>query len=108
MRFDRRPTVAGLALIGLAAVVVLDLFGVRAAIGSWIRVADPASGSTPALAMAIRDRTATVDSLEAALAADPALSLAILATGFGVGLVGGSTIAFFHQRRRIRRGERGE
>lgn len=105
MRPDRRTTVAGAALIGLAGVLLLDPLGVRAAIGSWFTVADPASGSPRALAATAADRADAVDSLEAALATDPILSLALLATGLGLGLIAGGTVAYLHQRRRIRRGE---
>ncbi|AGN02536.1 hypothetical protein L593_12985 [Salinarchaeum sp. Harcht-Bsk1] len=106
MRPDRRSVVAGAALLGVAVLALLDPLGLRAAIGSWFRVAGPASGSTRAIGASIQRRHATVDSLEAALAADPTLSLALLATGIGVGLIGGSIAAYLHQRRRIRRGER--
>jgi len=106
MRLDRRSIVAGVALIGVAALLLLDPLGIRAAVTSWFRVANPASGSTRAIARSIQGRAATVDSLTAALAADPALSLALLAIGIGVGLIAGSTAAYLHQRRRIRRGER--
>lgn len=105
MRSDRRTTVAGAVLIGFAGVLLLDPLGVRGASASWIRVADPVSGSPRALASAVVDRADSVDSLEAALAMDPILSLALLATGLGLGLVAGGTVAYLHQRRRIRRGE---
>jgi len=106
MRIDRRSTVAGAALVALAAFLVLDPLGVREGLGSWLQVADPASGPPRALAAAIADRTASVESLESALALDPPLSLALLATGLGLGVIAGSTVAYLHQRRRIRRGGR--
>jgi hypothetical protein len=108
MRIDRRSTATGAALLVFAALLFLDPLGIRSAIGAWIRVAEPAGGSTAEIAATIRDRAATVETLEAALQADPLLSLAILATGLGVGLLAGSTAAFVHQRRRIRRGDRGD
>ncbi|WP_248516184.1 hypothetical protein [Salinarchaeum laminariae] len=106
MRTDRRTTVAGLVAIGIAAVLLFDLFGVRSAVGSWVRVADPASGPPAAMAAAVSDRAGTVESLETALATDPTLSLALLAVGLGVGVIAGSTAAFLQQRRRLQRGER--
>lgn len=108
MRSDRRSTAAGAVLVALAGFVLLDPLGVRAVGDWWIRVTEPASGPPRALASAIQDRTATVESLESALAADPTLSLALLATGVGLGLFVGSTAAYVHQRRLIRRGEHDE
>lgn len=105
MRPDRRWTVAA-ALVALAVLLVLDPVGVHEAVGSWLQVADPASGSPRALALTIADRADTVASLESALATGPILSLALLTTGLGLGLVAGSTVAYLHQRRRIRRGGR--
>lgn len=95
-------------MLGLAALLLLDPLGIRSAVGAWIRVAEPASGSTAEIAATVRDRADAVETLDAALQADPLLSLAILAAGLGAGLVAGSTAAFLHQRRRIRRGDRGD
>lgn len=106
MRPDRRATVAGIALLGVTAVLLLDIFGSRSAIVAWIRVTEPATGSPSAMASTIASRAATVESLESALAADPTFSLAMLAAGIGVGLISGSVAAFVHQRRRLQRGER--
>ncbi|GAB3680963.1 hypothetical protein GCM10028857_04470 [Salinarchaeum chitinilyticum] len=106
MRFDRRATVAGVVLLGVTAVLLLDVFGIRSAVTAWLRVTEPATGTPAAMARTIARRADAVESLEAALATDPVLSLAVLATGIGVGLVGGSVVAFVHQRRRLRRGER--
>lgn len=106
MRPDRRTTVAGLVSVGIAAVLLFDLFGVRSAAASWVRVTDPASGSPEAMAATISNRAATVESLDAALATEPTLSLALLAAGLGGGLIAGSMAAFVQQRRRLQRGER--
>lgn len=108
MRPDRRSTAAGAVLVALTGFVLFDPLGVRAIVGSWVGIAEPVSGPPRALAPAIEDRTATLESLESALAADPTLSLAILATGVGLGLLVGSTAAYVHQRRLIRRGEHDE
>jgi hypothetical protein len=106
MRIDRRWTATGAALLALAALFLLDPLGFRTAVGAWIRVAEPAEGSPAEVAAAVRDRAATVETLDAALQTDPLLSLAILAAGLGIGVVAGSTAAYLHQRRRIRRGDR--
>ena len=84
----------------------LDVAGVRSAIGSWVGGGAPASGSTRSMAASIDRREATVDTLAAALATEPLLSLALLSTGIGIGLLVGSAVAFRAQRRLIREGER--
>lgn len=106
MRSDRRATVAGIALLGVAAALFLDFRGFRSAVGAWLQVPDPATGSLPEMAHRVASRADAVESLDAALGADPILSLALLAAGVGVGMIVGSLAAFVHQRRRIRRGER--
>lgn len=105
MRIDRRSSVAGIALIGVAFVLVYDVVGVRSGVEAWYEVTDPATGGRRAVAETLIGRAERVGELQDALATDPALSLALFAVGAGFGLIAGSVLAYRHQRRRLRRGE---
>lgn len=106
MRFDRRSSVAGVALIGVALLMLVDPLGVRSAVASWIRVTESANGSARAVVATLSDRIDRIASLSDALAADPTLSIALFAVGAGIGLVVGSVLAYRRQRRRLRKGDR--
>lgn len=105
MRPDRRSSVVGVALIGIA-LLVLDPFGLRSGLLDWNQGTRPADGSPESMATTASDRADEVALLADAMAADPILSLALLSAGLGLGLVAGSTVAYLHQRRRLQRGER--
>lgn len=106
MRPDRRSSVAGIALVGVALLLAFDPLGIRRQLRTWYQVTQPVEGPTRVVAGTVTERATRVESLGNALATDPALSLAFLVTGIGFGLVAGSTAAYLRQRRRLQRGER--
>lgn len=109
MRVDRRRVLAvGCGAAALAALLVVDPFGIADAIAEWLAVARPVDGSVDATLDAAVERRARVRRFGVLLARDPLVSVAVGATGLGIGLIGGAIAAFVSQRRRVRRGGWGE